>query len=145
MAVDEQDSTTQKVREELKIWSLNVRGISSEARLKELEQEAEGCKSGVLLVQETWRRNTAERINIGNWIFYGTGNAEKPRGNGTGVLIHRSIQIESWHYISSRLTAIRIQHGEKHIMLISAYAPVQSGGVCSARTVQFYEQLTAKV
>ena len=30
-------------------------------------------------------------------------------------------------------------------MLISAYAPVQPGGVCSARTVHFYEQLTAKV
>ena len=30
-------------------------------------------------------------------------------------------------------------------MLISAYAPVQAGGVCSARTVQFDEQLTAKV
>ena len=144
VTVEENESATQKEREELKIWSLNVRGISSEARLKELEQEAEGCKSGVLLVQETWRRDTAERINIGNWIFYGTGNAEKPRGNGTGVLIHKSIPIESWHYISSRLTAVRIQYGDKHIMLMSAYAPVQPGGVCSARTVQFYEQLTAK-
>ena len=69
----------------------------------------------------------------------------KTKGNGTGVLIHKSIQVESWHFISSRLTAVRIQHGEKHIILSSAYAPVQAGGVCSARTNQFYEQLTATV
>ena len=60
-------------------------------------------------------------------------------------MVHNSIAVESWYYISSRLTAVRLKHGEKHVMLISAYAPVQSAGVCSARTVQFYEQRTAKV
>jgi exonuclease III len=134
-----------KAKEELHIWSLNVRSIATESKLKELEQEAERSKNGILLLQETWRKETAEQIKIGNWTFYGTGNAVKPKGNGTGVLVHNSIPIESWHYISSRITAVRIRHGEKHIMILSAYAPTQGAGACSARTNQFYEQLTAKV
>ena len=35
------ESKEDRDREEVKIWSLNVRGMSSEARLKELEQEAQ--------------------------------------------------------------------------------------------------------
>ena len=61
------------------------------------------------------------------------------------MLVHNSIPIESWYYISSRITAVRLRHGEKHVMVFSAYAPTQGAGVCSARTNQFYEQLTAKV
>ena len=88
-------------------------------------------------------RNGGE-VNIGNLIFYGTGNKENPRGNGTGVLIHKDIKVESWHHTSSRITAIRIPFGKRHLMIISAYAPVQQGGNNSSRTTQFYEQLTAK-
>ena len=134
----EKEDDAQKGREELRIWSLNVRSIATEAKLKELEQEAEGCKSGVLLVQETWRKDSTEQIKIGDWIFYGTGNAGKPKGNGTGVLVHKSIPVDSWYYISSRLTAVRLKYGDKYVMLMSAYAPVQKGGVCSARTAHFF-------
>ena len=35
------ESKEDKAREEITIWSLNVRGMSGEARLKELEQEAQ--------------------------------------------------------------------------------------------------------
>ena len=73
------------------------------------------------------------------------GQCRKTKGNGTGVMVHNSITVESWYYISSRLTAVRLKHGEKHVTLFSAYAPTQKAGVCSARTVRFYEQLTAKV
>ena len=129
--------------EELRIWSLNVRSIANEGKLKELEQESKLCPRGILLLQETWRRDPAERLDIGEWIFYGTGNANKPKGNGTGILIHKSIQVESWHFITSRLTAIRIKRRNKHIMLVSAYAPVQTTGACSQRTIQFYDKLSA--
>ena len=60
-------------------------------------------------------------------------------------MIHKSIQVESWHYVSPRITAVRIARGSTHYMIFSVYAPVQQGGVCSARTNQFHEQLTAKV
>ena len=53
---------THRPKEELRIWSLNVRSIATEAKLKELEQEAERSKSGILLLQETWRKETAEQI-----------------------------------------------------------------------------------
>ena len=76
-----QENEDNKGRGEIGIWSLNVRGISSEARLKELERESPGCKQGILLLQETWRSETTEKLNIGDWIFYGTGNRDKPRGN----------------------------------------------------------------
>ena len=97
--------------EELRLWSLNVRSISTEAKLKELEQDASQSRSGILLVQETWRNCAAERISIGNWVFYGTGDVQKPKGNGTGVMVHKSIQVESWHYVSPRITAVRIARG----------------------------------
>ena len=141
----ENKEPAEAIKKELRIWSLSVRSIANEIKLKELEQESQNCPKGILLIQETWRRDPAERLNIGEWIFYGTGNAIKPKGNGTGILIHKSIQVESWHFISSRLTAVRIQHGNRHIMLISAYAPVQATGACSPRTIQFYEQLSTIV
>ena len=53
--------------------------------------------------------------------------------------------MESWHHISPRITAVRIARGKSYLMVFSVYAPVQQGGVSSARTTQFYEQLTAKV
>ena len=96
------------------------------------------------MMQETWRSETAEH-SIGNFIFFGTGNKENPRGNGTGVLIHKDIKVESWHHTSSRITAMRIPFGKRHLMIISAYAPVQQGGNNSSRTTQFYEQLTGKL
>ena len=139
-----QENEDNKGRDEIIIWSLNVRGISSEAQLKELEQESLRCKQGILLLQETWRSEMTEKLNIGDWVFYGTGNKDKPRGNGTGVLIHRSIRVESWHHITSRMTAIRIPYGNRHLVIISAYAPVQQGGNNNVRTTQFYEQLSVK-
>ena len=81
---DGSQDTTVKVKEELRIWSLNVRSIATEPKLKELEQEAERSKSGILLLQETWRKETAEQIKIGNWTLYGTGNAVKPNGELDG-------------------------------------------------------------
>ena len=63
--------------------------------MKELEQEANLSGKGILLIQETWRPEQKERINIGKWTFFGTGNAENPRGNGTGILVHQSTEVES--------------------------------------------------
>ena len=73
-----------KGRDGIRIWSLNVRGISSEARLKELDQESLGSKQGMLLIQETWRMEETERLDIGNWIFYGTGKKENRGETGQG-------------------------------------------------------------
>ena len=138
------DSKEDRARGEITIFILNVRGMSREARLKELEQEAHGCKRGILLIQETWRPETAEKLNIGDRRFCGLGTRENPRGNGTGVLVHKDIKVESWHHITSRITAIRIPYGKRHLMIFFAYAPVQQGGSNSMRTTQFCEQLTGK-
>ncbi len=59
-------------------------------------------------MQETWRPDATERLNIGKWTFYGAGNREKPRGNRTGILVHSSIEVESWHHIAPGITAIII-------------------------------------
>ena len=118
--VEGDQETTGRIKEELRIWSLNVRSIGTEHKLIELQQEAERSKSGILLLQETWRRETAEQIKVGSWTLYGTGNADKPKGNGTGVMVHNSIPVESWHYISSRITAVRVRHGEQYVMIFSA-------------------------
>ena len=87
---------------------------------------------------------TEGRINIGKWTFFGTGNAENPRGNGTGILVHQSTEVESWYHIAPRITGIRIAYGDKHLSIFSVYAPVQQGRHTSLRTNQFYETLTAK-
>ena len=50
------DLTRNGAKEGLKIWSLNVRSINTEDRIKELEQEAGLCEKGILLIQETWRK-----------------------------------------------------------------------------------------
>ncbi len=126
------------------LWSLNVRGMSTKESLEELEQEAELSGKGILLVQETWRPEHEERIIIGKWTFFGTGNKERPRGNGTGILVHQSIEVESWYHIAPRITGIRIAYGDKHLTIFSIYAPVQQGRNNSHRTSQFYETLTDK-
>ena len=131
-------------RKGTEIWSLNVRGMSTKGRVEELEQEANLSGKGILLIQETWRPEQKERINIGKWTFFGTGNAENPRGNGTGILVHQSIEVESWYHIAPRITGIRIAYGDKHLTIFSIYAPVQQGRNNSQRTNQFYETLTAK-
>ena len=136
-----QDQNGVKGSEGIQMWSLNVRGLSTEARILELEKEASTSETGILLIQETWMKEETERLNIGSWIFYGTGNQECPRGNGTGILIHKSIQVESWHHIDPRITAIRIPYGERHLFIVSAYAPVQQGRSNSLRTDRFYEKL----
>ena len=79
----------------IKLWSLNVRGISTEGRLNELEQESKRSEHGILLLQETCRPEAAERLNIWSWIFYGTSKQDKPRGSGAGILVHKSIEVES--------------------------------------------------
>ncbi len=66
------------------LWSLNVRGMSTKESLEELEQEAELSGKGILLIQETWRPEHKERVNIGKWTFFGTGNKERPRGMEQG-------------------------------------------------------------
>ncbi len=38
----------------IKLWPLNVRGMSALESLDELEQEAVVCEQGILLIQETW-------------------------------------------------------------------------------------------
>ena len=116
--------------------------MSTKVRLEELEQEAELSGRGILLIQETWRPEHKERINIGKWTFFGTGNTENPRGNGTGILVHQSIEVESWYHIAPRITGIRIAYGDKHMSIFSIYAPVQQGRINSQRTNQFYETLT---
>ena len=127
------------------MWSLNVRGLSTEARILELEKEASTNEKGILLIQETWRKEETERLSIGSWIFYGPGSQKCPRGNGTGILIHKSIQVESWHHIDPRITAIRIPYEERHLFIVSAYAPVQQGRNNSLRTDRFYEKLGQRV
>ncbi len=47
----------------IELWSLNVRGMSTKESLDELEQEAELCGSGILLLQETWRPETSEHVH----------------------------------------------------------------------------------
>jgi hypothetical protein len=74
------------------MWSLNVRGMSTKESLEELEQEAELSGNGILLIQETWRPEHKERINIGKWTFFGTGNKERPMGEwnrDTGAPVNR--------------------------------------------------------
>ncbi len=75
---------------------------------------------------------------------FGTGNTDNPRGNGTGILVHHSIEVEAWYHIAPRITGIRIAYGDKHLSIFSIYAPVQQGRNNSQRTNQFYETLTAK-
>ena len=136
--------STRDEGEGIEMWSLNVRGMSTKESLDELEQEAELSSTGILLIQETWRPETKERINIGKWTFFGTGNKERPRGNGTGILVHESIEVESWYHITARITGIRIPYGDKHLTVFSIYAPVQQGRNNSQRTNQFYETLADK-
>ena len=128
----------------IEMWSLNVRGMSTEESLDELEQEAELSSTGILLIQETWRPEAKERINIGKWTFFGTGSKERPRGNRTGILVLESIEVESWYHITARITGIRIPYGDKHLTIFSIYAPVQQGRNNSQRTNQFYETLADK-
>ena len=118
--------------------------MSTKESLEELEQEAELSGKGILLIQETWRPEHKERVNLGRWTFFGTGNKENPRGNGTGILVHQSIEVEAWYHIAPRITGIRIAYGDKHLAIFSIYAPVQQGRNNSQRTNQFYETLTAK-
>ncbi len=53
---------------------MSFRGMSTRESLDELEQDAELSEKGILLVQETWRPEATERLSIGKWTFYGTGN-----------------------------------------------------------------------
>ena len=103
---------------------IDIRGLSTEGRLNELEQESRGREHGILLLQETRGPESADRLNIGNYIFHGTSNQDTPRGNGTGILVHKSIEVESWHHIASGITAVRVPYGRRHLMVVSAYAPV---------------------
>ena len=94
---------------------------------------------------ETWRPESPERLDIGNCFFYGADKQETPRGNGAGIPVHKSIEVESWHHIASRITAIRVPYGRRRLMIFSAYAPVQQGGNTSPRTTQFYDHLAEMV
>ena len=96
-------------------------------------------------MQETWRAAAAESIQVGDWMFYGTGKKENRWGNGTGIMVHKTIKVKSWHHISPRITAVRIPYDRRFLMMFSAYAPVQQGGRTSPRTIQFYEQMADKM
>jgi hypothetical protein len=93
-----QDPTRVQDPEGINIWPLSVRGISTKERLEEHERRA--GERGILLLQETWRPTSSERLQIGEWIYYGTGRTDTPRGNGTGIMVHKSIAVKSWHHIS---------------------------------------------
>ncbi len=126
----------------LNIWSLNVRSLNTESRIQELEEEAKGNEKGILLIQETWRNQARERLNIGSWKLYGTGCTTRPRGNGTAIMVHNTIKVESCHHIDPRITAIRIPYGKQHLLVVSAYAPVHQGNKNALKTERFYAKLT---
>ncbi len=60
----------------------------------ELEHEAASGGKGILLLQETWRKEETERLDIGSWVFYGSGKKDSPMG--TEILIHKSLKVENW-------------------------------------------------
>ncbi len=68
----------------IKLWSLNVRGVSTKESLDELEQEAGGMRTRLIIGTGTWRLEATEKLNIGNWTFYRTGNNETPGETGQG-------------------------------------------------------------
>ena len=79
-----QDSDVAQDPGGIKCWSLDARGLSTEERLDELEQQCKVGEHGLWLLQETWRPTIAERLQIGDWIFYGTGRKEAPMGEWHG-------------------------------------------------------------
>ena len=56
------------------------RGISTDKRVRELEEEANGGPPGILLLQEAWRIRAAEVKQIGNWRLFATGHPGAQEG-----------------------------------------------------------------
>jgi exonuclease III len=124
---------------EFRCGRINTRGISTEIRVLELEHEAASNGEGILHLQENWRKEETERLDIGSWVFYGSGKKDSPMG--TEIIIHKSLEVETWYHVDPRITAIRVPYGDRHLFIVSAYAPVQQGRHNSQRTDRFYEKL----
>jgi hypothetical protein len=115
-----QDATAnpaRRVTEPYVIWTLNVRDLTTETKMQELEEEATCGPPGVYSAGNQPEK-IAESIVIGNWRMFATGNCDKSRGTGTANVAHLSIQVTSRHDLSPRITAIRIPYEKTdHVIL----------------------------
>ena len=99
------------------------KGTSLGERMNELLEEANTGRQGILLLQETWRSTPAAAITLGNWRFFGIGNPDKPKGNGTAIMIHQSLTVTYWHNFALGITAICIPLKDKTMIIFSVYPP----------------------
>ena len=74
----------------VRIWSLNVRGLSLASRIRELEEESKVGEHGILLLQETWRK--AQHPGVGmDHVWNGERTeAKRERHGGSGPQFNQS-------------------------------------------------------
>ncbi len=89
---------------------VHAHGLSSAARLALFTIELDCMEPGIVLIQETWRKASGESMQIGDWRVHFSGNENTPRGSGTGIAIHKSMQVKSWKHVSGIITSIRMQY-----------------------------------
>ena len=111
----------------MKVVSVNVRGLNSQAKRKTLFTWAEQQKIDILCLQETFCTET--RINSFNedWdgqIFHSTSDSAHSRG--VSILFRKNLEFTVLNYhksIDGRKIMVNIEFEEQTLCIISAYAP----------------------
>ena len=112
-------------KDEFVVYSMNVRGLTNDDRLVELEQELDNLKNwDIIILTETWRKPNNEffKTNNGN-IFMNSGCKEGRRG--VGFVIHRkwAAFIQNFEPLNERVAYLTMKIKHKEILVVGTYFP----------------------
>ena len=112
-------------KDEFVIYSMNVRGLTNDDRLVELEQELELLKQwDIIVLTETWRKSTNEFFKTQNGnIFMNCGCEEGRRG--VGFLVHKkwSVFIQDFMPLNERVSYLVMKMKHKQLLVVGTYFP----------------------
>jgi exonuclease III len=111
----------------IQIYSINVRGLKTDERIKELLDEFKAVDWDVILVSETWRPETEEiwELEDGHW-FMGAGCRDERRG--VAIIVHSRWKkhVERFEPVNERLSFADVDFDGLRLRVIATYFPDSS-------------------
>lgn len=129
-----------KTRTRIGQW--NVRTLTDDARLDQLEQQMQRYKLEIVGLSETrWRDCGDHTTKNGNTLLY-CGKPNKCEG-GVALLLTREIKrsLMEWNPVSHRILTARIRTRARNVTIVQCYAPTDVDTIDAKDA--FYDQLTA--
>lgn len=127
-------------KQELQLATWNVQGTNAAGALKNLAMVLENYNISIIALQET-KQNDNSIKQIGNYIFFNSGDRDKVFG--TGFFVHKNLKkaVISFQDVSKRIGVIRIRGKYRKISFINIHAPINTKELEEKQ--EFYEELAS--